>query len=45
MNIDTSTETAKVIDTLTEETLQEKNKLDINIEINNDKSKSFCLLI
>ena len=45
MNIDSSTETEKVIDTLTEETLQEKNKLDINIDINNDKSKSFCLLI
>ena len=45
VNIDSSDEIVKVIDSLTEDTLQDKNLFN-NIKIcDNDKSKSFCLLI
>ena len=45
MNIDSSNEIVKVIDTLTEEILEEKKKSDMNDYRNNDKSKSLCFII
>ena len=45
VNMDSTDEIVKVIDSLTEDTLQEKNLLNVNKNLDIDKSKSHCLLI
>ena len=45
VNLDSTDEIVKVIDSLTEDTLQEKSLLNINKNLDIDKSKSHCLLI
>ena len=45
VNMDSSDELVKVIDSITEDTLQDKNLFKINKNVDNDKSKSFCMII
>ncbi len=45
VNLDTSDELVKVIDSLTEDTLEEKNLFKGNKNIDSDKSKSICQII
>ena len=45
VNMDSTDEIVKVIDSLTEDTLQEKNLFNGNKNLDNDKSRSHCLLI
>ena len=45
VNMDSSDEIVKVIDSLTEDTLQDKNLFDGNKNVDMDKSKSRCLII
>ena len=45
VNMDSSDELVKVIDSITEDTLQDKNLFKINKNEDSDKSKSFCIII
>ena len=44
-NLDSSDELVKVIDSITEDTLQDKNLFRGNKVIDTDKSRSACLII